>query len=160
MGKGGLRGEGCLRLCLLLLERAGGEWEAVLPPLLLLLLLEEVGRRLGYDRPLVGQVWISWHHRPLGQRVSWIGPPEWPPERRVGAEAWGSLRRLSCTRCKHTVRLSGAGAITWSMHVLREMLGGDAERGTREDNKEALLAVSDGGGGVESGNGRRAPAMA
>ena len=148
-----------LRLRLLLLEGASGVGEAVLSALLLLL-LKEIRRWLGYDRSLVGQGRISWHHVPLWHPIAWIWRAEWASERRVGPEAWGSLRGLTCTRCEHTACLSGARAITWSMHVLREMLGGDAERGTREDNKEALLAVSDGGGGVESGNGRRAPAMA
>ena len=102
-----------LRLGLLLLERARAVGEVVLAAAL----LKEVRGWLGDNRPLVGEAWISWHDIPLGHSIAWIWAPEWTAESGVGAETWWTLGRLTCTRCKHTVRQPGARAITWSMHV-------------------------------------------
>ena len=122
MRKSVLRRKLGLRLRLLLLEGASGVGEAVLSALLLLL-LKEIRRWLGYDRSLVWQGRISWHHVPLWHPIAWIWRAEWTSERRVGPEAWGSLRGLTCTRCEHTACLSGARAITWSMHIFAGVCG-------------------------------------
>ena len=90
-----------LRLGLLLLEGARGIREAVLAAL-----LEEVGGGLGHDCPLVWQTRISWHDVALGHPEAWIRSAVWAAEGRVGTETWRTLRRLTCTRCEHTVRLS------------------------------------------------------